>query len=570
MNRRLIAALAGALLAACSPMASGAALTPHAALPAHVPAAAATYGYPAGRLAPQTRMEIYVTLPGRNEEQLDGLIEALNTPGSSSYGRYLTPEQYGAYFGADPRVYARAIASLRKAGFTIESLPANRTDIVASAPEQAVERYFATPIDVRNDRGRTFFANRFEPQTPPELSAVAISGLDNYVELHPQNVRPRAIVNGVFSWGPNDIAAAYDLNPLYSAKPALDGRGVTIANATCGAASARDLAAFQKQFGISGFGGTLVTTGIGGAARPGCKSYGNGESSLDVDAALGVARGATFHQVVAASPSNADFDKVYSYIVTTLGSTVHVVTTSWGGCEAGVKGTASLTIDEKLYKQAAAEGQAWFAASGDFGSDDCYGYPPYKKVSVDFPGSSPYVLDVGGTNVKASIVKGNVTAWRGETAWQYANSDGATGGGRSVLFSKPAFQRALTPDDGARDVPDVALLADNHNDGMWVYDGVLQSGWGGTSEAAPQWAGLLAIVVQKHGNRSVRDPHLRLYALAATRAYHALFHDVVGGTNAVPKSDDPYGSFPGYDATRGYDLCTGLGSFIGAALVQAY
>ncbi|HVA34381.1 MAG TPA: S53 family peptidase, partial [Candidatus Baltobacteraceae bacterium] len=293
---------------------------------------------------------------------------------------------------------------------------------------------------------------------------------------------------------------------------------------------------------------------------------GNGESSMDVDWALAVAREATFDQVVAHGASNHDFDLVYGYIVNKLGATVHVVTTSWGSCEQQMKGTQSLIIDEKLFAQAAAEGQHWFAASGDNGTDDCQNGT--RKLSVDFPGSSPYVTSVGGTNVAAIRNGGNVTAWAGETVWQYSNSNGASGGGKSILFAKPSYQRALSPRDGVRDVPDVSALADDVNDGVWIAQGGhLQSGWGGTSEAAPQWAGLFAIVEQRRGNARIADPHARLYRLAATSSYKTFFHDIVSGTNAVR---DGYGTFAGYRATTGYDLCTGLGSYIGAALVLAY
>lgn len=560
--KRFGLALAAGLLASCSALPASAAYGPRNA------SVVALHGSIVGAYPTHATMEIYVRLQGRNETQIDDFITALNTPGSPYFRRYLTPQQYANYFGADPATYASAIASLRKAGFVIESLPANHTDIIASAPEQTVSAYFSTPIDVRQEGSRVFFANRFEPLFPRELRAEAVSGLDDYVQYHPHIVRrPNVLVNGSFSWGPSDIATAYDLNPLYADK--LDGSGVTIANATCGAALPSDLAIFQKKFGI---GGSLLTKGVGGGVTTRCGPYDNSESTLDVDSALGVARGATFQQVVAHGPSNADFDKAYSYIVNTLGSTVHVATTSWGGCEASVRGTPSLTVDEKLFAQAATEGQIWFAAAGDNGTDDCDGYPKYSKVSVDYPGTSKYVVDVGGTNVRAAIsASGNVTRRINETVWQFSNSSGASGGGKSVLFAKPSYQRKLTPKDAVRDVPDVALLADPSNDGMWVAkNGVLQGGWGGTSEAAPQWAGLLAIVVQRNGNKAVQDPHARLYALAATAKYDELFYDITKGNNGVPPGDDPYGTYPGYNAGRGYDLCTGLGSFNGAKLVKAY
>jgi subtilase family serine protease len=518
-------------------------------------------------MPPNARIDIYVRLQGRHDDQIDAYAAAVMSPGSPYYAQYLTPEQFGAYFGADPSRYARAVAALRSRGFVIDDLPENRTDIAAHASAAQVEAFFGTPLEFRVDRGRVYYANRYDPVVPRELGIDAVSGLDDYVEKHPMLGRPDTKINGSFSWGPPDFAAAYDLNPLYA--EGLDGKGVTIANATCGAALQSDLTLFESTFSLPP--AQLVSTPQprGSALTPSCgrSGYGNGESSLDVDAATGIAREATFHQVVAHGPSNHDFDLTYSYIVNKLAHTVHVVTTSWGTCERDMQGTPSLNIDEKLYAQAAMEGQHWFAAAGDTGTDDCQ--DGGTAVSVDFPGSSPYVTDVGGTDVAARIVRGRVVAWRGETAWQLSVSgDGATGGGVSILYAKPAYQRNRTPNDGKRDVPDVALLSDGRDDGTWVAQGgVMQAGWGGTSEAAPMWAGLLAIIEQRHRGGLIADPHARLYALASSARYHDLFHDVTRGNNSFV---DHYGSFPGYRAGPGFDLCTGWGSFIGSALAHAY
>jgi len=515
-----------------------------------------------GPIAPGTPISIYVHVQGRHEEQLAAFVAAIDTPGSPDFGHYLTPQQFGAYFGAAPGEYAQALATLRAAGFTIDKLVANRTDIVAHAPAAVVERFFGSPIDQRSERGRSFFTMRYTPVYPAGLHAEEVSGLETYVRFHSH---ARRTAHTIESWTPQDLAAGYDLNPLYAS--GLDGKGVTIANATSGAAEPGDLALFQKHFGLPS--AQLISVPIGGPLT----KAGNSESSLDVDSALSVAREATFEQVVAYNAYNNDFDRMYSYIVNDLGSSVHVVTTSWGVCEREMEATpAALKLQEGLFAQAAAEGQWWFSASGDNGTDDCD--DGGTALSVDFPGSSPYVMSVGGTDVRPTLSGGAVTGWAAETTWQYSNSDGASGGGKSILYKKPAYQNKLTPADGVRDVPDVAALADPDNDGLYVADdGALQSGWGGTSDAAPQWAAVLAIVEQRYGGKIVTDPHVRLYALAATSRYHSLFHDILHGNNGVPLGDDMYYpnlSFRGYNAGAGFDLTTGLGSYIGAALVESY
>ena len=528
---------------------------------------------PVPALAP---IEIHVLLPGRNEDELDRLIALQSTAGSPAYGHYLTPEEFGRYFGADPTDYANAIATLRANGFTIADLANNRRDIVAAAPAAAVAAFFHTPLDRHVEGGRSFYAARYAPLIPAGLHADVVTGLDDYHLLYSHmRVRPRFVSGGYFSWSPADIAVGYDLGPLYAV--GLNGAGITIANATAGAASASDLAHFESDFKLPK--AKLVSTGIDGPLSTGCGSgCDNGESTLDVDWATATARGATFHQVVAHTTANNDFDDVYKYIVDKLGATTHVVTTSWGGCEQDTS-HAELVLDNGYFKQAVAEGQWWFSAAGDNGTDDCEDGSTTAN-SVDFPGSSPYVISVGGTNVHATIsASGNVTKYGSETAWEYGNcsendglsSNGAGGGGKSIVYAKPSYQKALTPKDGRRDVPDVSLLSDDVNDGLFIYQGGLEGGNGGTSEAAPQWAGLLAIIEQYYFSYTgVVDPHVRLYALAASAERASYFHDVSGGNNGVPACAGDIAVFPGYTAAHGYDLATGLGSYIANPLVGAY
>jgi kumamolisin len=528
---------------------------------------ASTRGTYAGPLAPGEPVSILVRLAGKRDAELDRFVESLQS-GASLSPRYLTPQEYGSYFGADPLVYGRAIAALRSAGFTIDDLPANRTDIVAHAPASRVAAFFATPLDRRVENGRVFFTARYEPLIPPALAAVAISGLDDYVQFHPLGFHrrsPHGKVNG--SWTPADLAGGYNLNPLYA--KGLDGKGTIIANVTCGAALASDVATFQAHFGLPNV--PMVSTAVGGSLQTGCATYGNGESSLDAASATSIARGATFHQVVAHGLSNHDFDLAYEYVVNNLGSSVHVATTSWGVCERYM-GKTELTIDEGDFKQAEAEGQFWFAASGDYGTDDCGAKGP---ISVDYPGSSPYVISVGGTNITGKT-NGGVVSWASETTWQYTSSDdsGASGGGESILYAKPPYQKGVTPSKYTmRLVPDVALIADPGNDGVYLcINGQIEDDAGGTSEASPMWAGFLAIVEQNKiaKRQKLIDPHVRLYQLAKTSAYKSVFHDIVSGYNGAPAGTDPYGTFPGYYAGPGFDLTTGLGSFNGAPLLAAY
>ena len=547
-----------------------------AAAPARPYTAEALAGRIVGPVAPGSILKVHVLLRGTHEDELDALIRLQATPGSPAYGRYLTPQEFGRYFGEDAANYARAIGMLRAAGFKIVDLANNRRDIVAQAPASAAEAFFQTPIDVHAGEGRTFYAARYAPVIPAGLDAVTITGLDNYHQMHSHvRVRPGFVHGGYFSWSPQDVAVYYDLNPLYAAN--LNGKGINIANATSGAASPTDLKNFEAAFKLPASYLSMKSIPIDGPLS--YDPYYNGESTLDVDWATATARNANFTQVVAHSTANNEFDDVYKYIVDTLGATTHVVTTSWGTCEHD-SSTSEMNLDDGYFKQAVSEGQWWFSAAGDNGTDDCEDKVT-KTQSIDYPGASPYVISVGGTNAIATIANNNITGYKTERAWAYgacvppyngAGSNGAGGGGRSIRYSKPSYQQALTPADGRRDVPDVSLLSDDINDGLWVYQGGLYNGNGGTSEAAPQWAGLMAIVEQRKANfHNVIDPHVRLYQLAASANRASYFHDVIGGNNGVPAcAKDKAGVFAGFSAVARYDLASGIGSYIGAALVNAY
>jgi kumamolisin len=480
----------------------------------------------ASTLGAGTSVELYIALPGSHDAELSALIRAQQTPGSPQFGHYLTPDEFGRYFGAPLPVLHRAAAALRAAGFTIERIARNRTGIDVHAPASAV--------------GALFHA--------PALAGAEVSGLDPLERKHPHHRRRFSRVGNMKGWGPPDIASVYDLLPIYAQST---GKGITVADATVGLARQSDFAAFTSQFGL---GATLNSVPVGS----GVKTDGNGETTLDVEWIAGVAPDATVDQVSPPNASDKSFDDMYSYIVNEM-SDVHIVTTSWGVCEQEMG--SDLKLEERLFAQAVSEGQWWLSASGDDGSDDCGD----GRQSVDYPGSSASVVSVGGTEVKPKSTGGShYTGWKSEVTWG-VKGDGASGGGRSILFAKPPFQQQFTPADGARDVPDVALMADDYDpNGAYLiyFKGRWENGWGGTSFAAPMWAGFLALLAQERGG-TIASPLTRLYQLGGDASYGALYHDITSGCNA-------FRHVPGYCALPGYDQTTGLGSFDGANLAGAY
>jgi subtilase family serine protease len=189
--------------------------------------------------------------------------------------------------------------------------------------------------------------------------------------------------------------------------------------------------------------------------------------------------------------------------------------------------------------------------------------------ALSLPAADPLVLAVGGTSLTASHQDGG---YMGESAWSLplvnrGVSTLASGGGFSHMFPRPAYQNGVPGIGATRGVPDVAADADGHT-GMAL---VISNGGGryeigaagGTSAAAPFWAGLIAVADQYAGHDlGLVNP--ALYCIGRSLAYHQAFHDVTTGNSTVLVAPNVV---PGYQAGPGWDPVTGWGTPGGQAVV---
>jgi kumamolisin len=206
---------------------------------------------------------------------------------------------------------------------------------------------------------------------------------------------------------------------------------------------------------------------------------------------------------------------------------------------------------------AIAKGITICCASGDDGSSD--GATNLTGAHVDFPASSPFVLGVGGTNLVASSTA--PATIQSETVWnETLQSEGATGGGVSDVFTKPTYQNSVSvppsanpPHNIGRGVPDVAAVADPVTGVLVMHiDGKHLEQIGGTSASTPLWASLIARLNQGLNARcGFLNP--LLYGKFST----GVLRDIKVGNNGA------------YSAGPGWDACTGLGSPNGDQLFQA-
>ena len=228
---------------------------------------------------------------------------------------------------------------------------------------------------------------------------------------------------------------------------------------------------------------------------------------------------------------------------------------SWGWLPADP------TADDVFFEEMAAQGQSFFAASGDDGAFDAAISPFF------YPAEDQYVTTVGGTHLTTSGPGG---AWISETVW---NSEGAGSGGgiSSDGIPQPSYQTGLatTANGGSptlRNVPDVAMEADFDNYSCQAH--ACYGDWAGTSFAAPRWAGFMALVNQQaveagtapSGGIGFLNPPL--YQLAQGANAGNDLHDIVSGNNKT--ENQPVW----FSAVAGYDLTTGWGSANGQGLID--
>jgi uncharacterized protein (TIGR03437 family) len=510
------------------------------------------------------------------------LLDVQN-PGSPLFHQWLTPEQYADRFGLSAEDVAAAADWLRSQGFKVSRTSRSRTWIAFSGVARQAETAFHTEIHRYLRAGRSQFANATDLSVPAAFSGavLGVDGLDNFTEEQPEATS----ATGVHTLAPDDLATIYDIASLYQA--GIDGTGqkIAIAGATnFNAASLADVAAFRAQFHLTPNVPQVMLDPD--YPDPGVVAGSVGEAHLDIEWSASIARNAQIIYVYSNS-----FIHALTYIVDNNLAPVASMSAN-DGCEAA-NTSANLIFYQGIAQQANAQGITWMISGSDAGPASCDANGAALAVSglgVRFPASVPEVTAVGGlefaeqggTYWSATNTANGASAlsYIPEMVWNDAvvlNALWAGGGGTSIYFSKPPWQAGPgVPNDGARDVPDVAMAASVYHDGYQVVNGGVTNTNGGTSAAAPVFAGVVALLNQYLVSTGIQaKPGLgninpNLYRLAAAGG---VFHDITLGNNIVPCGvgtlDCPNGTM-GFSAGPGYDLASGLGSVDVAKLISLW
>jgi hypothetical protein len=635
----------------------------------------ATLGNDRGAVTPDQPMRRMLILIHRRQQQetaLSQLLAAQQDPRSPDYHKWLTPDQFGTFFGPAPRDVETVTNWLASRGFSDVKLSRGRTVIEFSGNAAQVQGAFHTSIRRYEANGGIHIANQIDPSIPVALAPV-VSGVVSMndfgrrsmavrgpmLEVHNGQLHPLTTLmarpdysiigptlpSSFFGVAPYDFATIYNLLPLWNA--GLDGTGQTIAIVGETDISLSDVTNFRSFLGLPANATSVLVEGADPGVQPD-----ELEADLDVEWSGAVAKGANINLVASASTeASAGVDLSALYIVDN--NLAPVMSDSYGECELFLGATGN-AFYSALWQQAAAEGITVLVASGDQGSAACDPTTidqnlAVHPMAVSGLASTPYNTAVGGTDFNQygawtqywsqtndpttkesalsyipeipwndSCGSAIVDAFYGDNPNTACNSGSsgatnlntiATGGGPSSCVTsdgtnatscksgwpKPLWQSGNgVPADGVRDIPDVSLFSgDSLYQSAYVVcdiDFTKQSGCdpsaasqafvavGGTSASAPALAGVMAIINQKYGRQG--NANYNLYRLASGSSAASIFHDITLSGNRVActnlSSDcevpsgatEPIGRTTGHDATAGYDMATGLGSFDIANLIN--
>jgi phospholipase C len=462
--------------------------------------------------------------------------------------RYLTREQHCQAHGASADDLRRVEDFGRAHGLAVVEASEARRSVVLAGAASAMKAAFEVDLQQFRHAGGTYRGRVGAITIPQDLADVIVGvfGLDNRPQAQSQLRRPKpkptptGAASGSFT--PPAIAG------LYSFPPGLDGTGQCIAIIELGGGfRPADLATYFEGLGKPQPEVTAVSVDQGQNA-PTTASGADGEVMLDIEVAGAIAPGAAIAVYFAPNTDQGFLDAVTTAVHDSVNKP-SVVSISWGSAESQWTAQAMTQFDE-AFQAAATMGVTICVAAGDNGSgDDVSDGAPH----VDFPASSPNALGCGGTSLSS-----DGTAITSETVWNDGANGGATGGGVSSVFPLPAYQSdcGVPPIAGTtqtgRGVPDVAGNADPATGYQIRVDGQ-DMVVGGTSAVAPLWASLIALMNQKLAQPVGLLQPLIYGALAGK----GVFNDVVTGSNGA------------YTAGAGWDACTGWGSPIGSALLQA-
>ncbi len=524
----------------------------------HVPAAA-KHSQPLRRLPSDNHLRLAIGLPLHNKEALTNLLQQIYDPASPNFRHYLTPEQFTEQFGPTKDDYEAVLAFARSNGLAVTGTHPNRMLVDVTGAVADVERAFHVTLNVYRHpkESRTFYAPNVEPSVDSNVPVLDINGLNNFILPRPKYHRQKPAPGGAAKVGSGPAGGGYmgkDFRTAYVPGVTNTGAGQAVALVEFDAYFKNDITRYETYAHLS----TsiplvnVLLDGFNGVANTGPDS-GNAEVALDIEMAISMAPGLDAVYVYEESYPDSGFTDEDSDTANIL---LNRIATDNYARQISCSWIVPINeTSDNIFQQYALQGQSFFDASGDDGA---------YVGDVPPPSDDPYLTQVGGTELTTSGAGG---PWASEKVWNQGEDTGSSGG-VSDIYPIPAWQQAInmTGTKGSaimRNFPDVAMTAEN----VFVSadNGQLET-FGGTSCAAPLWAGFAALVNQRAANSgmpAIGFINPTLYRIGMSSTYGANFHDITTGNSFNSFTPSEFAAKPGYD------LCTGFGTPKGNSLINA-
>jgi Pro-kumamolisin, activation domain len=551
---------------------------PHALSPTAAPRGSVAEG----AVPPSQDISLRFVLAPSHAAQLSSLLQSLYDTSSPDYHHWLTPSEFDADFGPSASVISSVKSWLRSKGL-VGTMSGFSFDVTARSSQ--VASALATKfVRYRAVGGHTGYDAKDTPLVPAALAGgeiASILGLNTVVgdqsqvhlaasgPVHANDSASRPLVDGLTPCAqasaiaqaePGDLTldadgAEYGMNALLS--DGQRGQGKTIGVYELAPYSPSDVSAYENCFGLTN---PVSRVSVDGGASN--VTNGTIEADLDVEQAATQSPDASIISYEGPDDTQGQYD-TWNAIVSQ--DQAQVISSSWGVCEPIAQGDGTLSAFTALFEQAASQGQTILAASGDSGSEDCYNTDEETSEQVDYPGSDPWVTDVGGTTINSP---GQEVVWNdcqtNEGISCASEHVGASGSGMSRSESRPSFEPSFLTwpvvqacGTSCRELPDISASAGNP---VAIYSGGEWHTVTGTSVAAPLMAGMVA-------DRDVgcTTPTglfaSSLFALYDQGAYGTAFTDITSGDTDLTGTNG--GAFA---AGSGYDLASGIGTPIAGGL----
>src|ERR1035437_119462 len=501
-------------------------------------------------------LRLDIVLPLRDQAGLDRFLQQLYNPSSPSYRHFLTVSEFTAQFGPSEEDYDALTRYATSNGLQVVGGSRDGMDLQVEGPVAAIQTAFHVSMGVYQHptENRTFYAPDREPTVGLPFPLWNVSGLDNYSIPHPMlvsksdyakahGIDPEAVVSHATTGsGPSSSFLGSDMRAAYYGTGTLTGAGQNLGLLEYVGTDLDDLTTYFNNVGQTN---TVPITLFSTDGTSTSCVYSRGrrcddtEQTLDITQAIGMAPGLASLVVYIGSTDTAILSAMTTHdpLPTTIGC-------SWGWTPAD-PGTLDL-----YFKRMAAQGQNFFAASGDYSTWTSSGN------AVAWPADDAYVVSVGGTDLTTAGAGG---PWQSETAW--ADSGGGISPDEIAIPSWQKLSGVINSSNKGsttyRNGPDVSANSDFTFYVCADQTTCTANYYGGTSFAAPMWAGYMALVNEQaaaNGHATLGFINPAIYSYGTASGY---FHDITSGTSGS------------YSAVSGYDLVTGWGSPNGTGLINA-